>query len=345
VALDSHHPHHQDDWGSHPRPSPALRVALAGRGALERADQVLAHVVRKDPPGLVVFIFHCVFRDAAEAERGLLDPHERATIDGLRRLLEHFRTAGYQFVSAADIEAGLRPGGHYAHLTFDDGFANNLHLLDLLDNEAAFATVFPSIAHVEQGRAFWWNALYRERCRRGQLDSLPAETALLRRMTDTEVDRYLTAEFGPEAMKPAGDVDRPLTVAELRQLSRSPWIEIGNHTLTHAVLPNYEPAEAATQISGAQEWLGRELGREPFVIAYPNGSLDDQVVATAERKGLRVGMTVEAGLNRLPISAEEKMRLKRFRVVFDKRLPQRLRAVRSSVQLAALARRLAVRGG
>lgn len=322
-----------------------MRAALAGRTLLERSDQALARVASKDRPGLVIFILHCLFADQEEFERGLLDPHEGATVDGLRRLVDYFRAAGYQFVSAAELDAGLTPGGHYAHLSFDDGFANNLRLPDLLESEGAFATVFPSIDHVENQRVYWWNALYRERNSRGQLGSLSAETSLLRKMTDAEVNRYLVSEFGPGVLKPAGDVDRPLTVEELRELSRSPSIEIGNHTLAHAVLPNYEPAEAEAQVAGAQAWLGRELGEEPFVIAYPNGSFDDAVVAIAERQGLRIGMTVESGLNRLPSSAGERMRLKRFRVVFDERQPQRMRAVRSAVQLTAVARRLAVGDG
>ena len=316
-----------------------------GRDLLERGDEVLALVAPKDQPGLVVFLMHCLFADRAEAESGIVDPHERATPDGLAGLIDHFRGHGYRFVSAADIDSGLTPGGRYAHLTFDDGFANNLRLLDLLQREGAFATVFPSINHVRQGRGYWWNVLYRERLRRGQLRTMAAETASLRRMTDTGVDAYLISEFGPGALKPAGDVDRPLTVEELRQMSRSSWIEIGNHTLDHAVLPNYPAAEAEAQISGAQEWLQQELGTAPFMIAYPNGSLDDDVVEMCRRLGLRVGVTVAPGRNRLPSSPGELMRLDRFRIVFDRRARQRMRAVRSSAQLTALARRLAPAAG
>jgi Predicted xylanase/chitin deacetylase len=347
--LAAWHPDQQDPGagasGRDRALSLGLRAALMGRDLLERGDQLLALAAPRDRPGLVVFVMHCVFADRAEVESDLVDPHERATPEGLASLIDHFRGHGYRFVSAADIDGGLTPGGRYAHLTFDDGFANNLRLLDLLQREGAFATVFPSINHVREGRGYWWNVLYRERLRRGQLRTMATETASLRRMTDAEVDAYLISEFGPEALKPVGDVDRPLTVAELRQMSRSSWIEIGNHTLDHAVLPNYPAAEAEAQVSGAQEWLERELGTAPFFIAYPNGSLDDSVVQMSRRLGLRVGVTLAPGRNPLPSSPDELMRLGRFRIVFDRRAQQRMRAVRSSAQLTALARRLAVRGG
>lgn len=321
-----------------------MRAALGGRSALERADQWLAAIAPSDRPGLLIFVFHCVFRDADEADAGIVDPHERATPEGLARLCEHFRGHGYRFVSAAEIDAGLEPGGHYAHLTFDDGFANNLRLLDLLPREQAHATIFPSAHHVRDGKAFWWNVVYRERNRRGEASSVAAECGALRARTVEEVERHLTAEFGPQALQPLGDVDRPLSVDELREIGASPWIEIGNHTLDHAVLPLYPPAEAEEQVAGAQRWLGEVLGREPFVIAYPNGDADGELAGMAQRSGLRLGVTVVPERNDLPSSEDQRMRLGRFRVVFDRRERQRMRAVRSSVQLAAAARGLVFRG-
>jgi peptidoglycan/xylan/chitin deacetylase (PgdA/CDA1 family) len=321
----------------------ALSAALAARRLLERGDQAIARFAPSDRAGLVVFMLHCVFADDAEAELGVVDPHERATPEHLARLIDHMRGHGYRFVGANEIDNGLAPGGLYAHLSFDDGFANNLHLLDLLGKEDAYATVFPSVNHVREGRNYWWNALYRERNRRGQLSSLPAETAMLRRMTGAAVDRYLVETFGATALEPSGDVDRPLSVEELRHLADSDRIEIGNHTLDHAILTNYSQAGAEAQIAGAQAWLEETTGRRPRAIAYPNGDCNDEIVEICRSQGLRLGATVASFRNRLPLGPAELMRLGRFRVVFDRRTEQRLRAVRSSVQLTAFTRRVAMR--
>ncbi len=320
-----------------------MQAALSGRAALEHADQLIAAVSPKDRPGLLIFVSHCVFASPAEIDSGVLDPHERTTPHALSRLIAYFRKHGYVFVSAAEIDRGLEPGGRYAHLTFDDGFANNLLLLELLAHEGVYATVFPSINHIREGRGYWWNVVYRERHRRGQLAAVPTEYAHLRRMTDTEVEAYLRAEFGPRSLEPIGDVDRPLTVAELREMAGSPWVEIGNHTLDHAVLTRYSPNDAEAQIAGAQRWLGEELGQVPFFIAYPNGDANPEVVAAAQRQGLRLGVTVSPGLNSIPTSPLEQLLMGRFRIVFDKREGPRMRAVRSQVQLAALGRRLVLR--
>ena len=320
----------------------SMRVALAGRTALERADQTIAGLAPKDRPGLVVFILHCVFADEAEIESGVIDPHERATPEALKRLIDYFRGRGYTFVSAADIDRGLAPGGLYAHLTFDDGLANNMRLIDLLAKQEAHATVFPSINHVREGISFWWNVVHRERQRRGQLANVSAEYAYLRTLPYATIEKRLRDEFGPDAFQPAGDLDRPLTVEELRELARSPWVEIGNHTLGHRILSDCTKAEAEAQIQGAQQWLAETLGDEPFFIAYPAGGTNDDVTAIARAQGLRLGVTVVPTRNRLPIDGE-RMQLGRFRIVFDDREAQRMRALRSSVQMTSFARGLVIR--
>lgn len=322
-----------------------LRGALAGRAALQRTDQLVSFVAPKDRPGLLVFIFHCVFADEAEADGGLIDPHERATPEGLARLFGYFRGHGYRFVSASEIDRGLPAGERYVHLTFDDGFANNLRLLNLLAREQVHATVFPSADHVRHSKAFWWNVVYRERHRRGQQSSVAAECLRLRPMPVEEADRYLVSEFGPRALEPVGDVDRPLTVPELREMANSPWIEIGNHTLDHAILPACPPAEAEAQVAGAQRWLADVLGKAPFFIAYPNGDANADIADMARRQGLRLGVTLAPTRNELPASAPMRMRLGRLRIVFDSRARAQMRALRSSVQLAAAARDLLMTGG
>jgi peptidoglycan/xylan/chitin deacetylase (PgdA/CDA1 family) len=315
----------------------------ASKGAVERGDEFLSVFAPKNRPCLVVVFMHCVFESDAEALSGEMDPHEQATVGKIEQLIHYFRAHGHRFISLGEIEAGVDPGGRYAHLTFDDGFANNLGLLDLTAQEEVYATVFPSINHVRSGKSFWWNSLYRELNRRDSLAMLPAETARLRRMTDEEIEGDLVRRFGEAALWPSGDADRPLSIAELRSLSESPWIEIGNHTMDHAVLTNYPTAGVESQIADAQAWLTKELSRTPTAIAYPNGDVNDEIAEIARGAGLGVGFTVESGLNRLPLDPTAAMKLHRTRILFDGRTRQRLRAARSPWQMTATMRRLGIR--
>jgi peptidoglycan/xylan/chitin deacetylase (PgdA/CDA1 family) len=325
--------------------SPAgLRLALEARDMLQRADQAAARVAPKDRPGLLVLVFHCLFESPSEAENEFMDPHERATPDRLTRLFEYLRHHGYRFVSGQEIAEGLAPAGLYVHLTFDDGFANNLRLVDLLAREQVHTTIFPSANNIRTGSAFWWNVIYRERRGRGR-GALAAEYATLRNWPSERVNRYLLEEFGAAGLRPGSDLDRPLTVAELRDLAASPWIGIGNHTLDHAILTACAAADAEAQIDGAQQWLQDELGAAPTFIAYPDGAVSAEVVALARRAGLMLGATVKPKRNELPLSETDQMLLSRQRIVFDQHEPARMRTLRSSLQLADAARGLVVRRG
>lgn len=80
------------------------------------------------------------------------------------------------------------------------------------------------------------------------------------------------------------------------------------------------------------------------MIAYPDGAYDAEIVEMSRDEGLTVGLTAAAENNPLPLDHESRMRLGRFRIVFDRRERPQMRAVRSSVQLTAAGRRLALRG-
>jgi peptidoglycan/xylan/chitin deacetylase (PgdA/CDA1 family) len=173
---------------------------------------------------------------------------------------------------------------------------------------------------------------------------MAAEIEKLRRMRAPQVDAYLLSEFGPGALKPIGDTDRPLSADELRELGSSPWVEIGNHTIDHAVLTKCSPEDAADQVRQAQRWLSELLGAPPFVIAYPDGAHDPAIVEMCRDEGLRLGVTTTPENNRLPLDQGSRMRLGRFRITFGHRERPQMRAVCSTVQLAAAGRRLALRG-
>ena len=294
-------------------------------------------------------MFHMLFADQNEADMGLVHPHERATSEGLSRLFAHFRDHGYRFVSADEIDRGLPPHGRFVHVTFDDGLANNLRLLELLALEGVPVTIFPSASHVREGKAFWWNVVYRERGGRSRAAAVETELARLRPLTIPTIERYLLSEFGPRALEPLSDLDRPHTEDELGELAGCPWIEIGNHTVDHLPLSQCQPADAEAQVGGAQRWLRDLLGYEPYFVAYPNGDVNASVIDVARGQGLRLGVTIVPARNRLPASATARMELGRFEVVFDRRERSQMRAVRSTVQLTAAAqvaaRRVGLRAG
>jgi peptidoglycan/xylan/chitin deacetylase (PgdA/CDA1 family) len=308
---------------------------------LRAVDGLLARPgARWERPALSSFLFHSVFGDEREVDSGALLPQERLTEASFGRFVEYLLEAGYEFVSAAQIAAGLPPGSRYAHMTLDDGYANNLRLLEPMRRYGVPVTLSISTSHVVQQKAFWWDVVYRGRHRQGRADEVGPEIAALHRAPLAEIERHVMAEFGRDALRPLGDLDRPLTPAELDALAREPLVTIGNHTVDHRPLGGFSKAEVAEQLSTAQRDLQSLIGRAPEVISYPHGDYDDSTLEVARRHGLTIGITTEPRKDPLRPSAGQLMRLGRFSVICDDRLADRLRRRRSNLSIEGGLRRL-----
>jgi peptidoglycan/xylan/chitin deacetylase (PgdA/CDA1 family) len=287
------------------------------RGLIRALDRAVTRAVLAsygERPVLLAFAFHAI----APARRmcaldAVVDPTLAASMEFLDRFLTHFRVLGFDFVAPDAIEAGLRPDGKYVMLTFDDGYHNNLEVLPLLRAHAIPATFFISTGHVAEQRAFWWDVIARQRLRRGTDGAaIVREQNELRSMTLDRRYRYLGTEFGPDALRPVGDLDRPLTIAELRAFASDPLVHIGNHTRDHLILTRCGAEAAQEQIEGAQRDLEAWTGVRPRAIAYPNGDHSSAVRDLCRRASLAVGLTVAPSHNRANPSEDQRLRLGRF---------------------------------
>jgi len=290
---------------------------------------------------LLSFLFHSIFLNLEEARAGVMDPQQEITIEMLRRFIEHFQNHWYVFVSPSEIARGLRPGGRYVLLTFDDGYFNNSRALPILTEFHIPAVFFVSSGHVKEGKAFWWDVAHREMRRRGiPQEKIYQRLAELKGMKTAEAEAQIENEFGAKALVPVGDLHRPFNPAELKGFARHPLVSLGNHTSDHAILSNYSDDEARAQIQRAQDDILAMTGQTAEIIAYPNGYETPAIAAAARDAGLRFGVGVNPGRNRLPLQAgsAEAMALKRFTLNAGSAIESQCRMSRSGLSLYRSAR-------
>ena len=292
-------------------------VRFFKRGFVHFSEQVaLAHqVLVPERPALLVFAFHALFADEQALHHPLLDPQQRITVTMLDQFVADFLTHGYVFVTPADVLRGLDPAGRYALLTFDDGYYNNRLALPVLRRYGVPATFFIASHYVLSGQAFWWDVVYRARQRQPLPPAaLVAEHRLLKQLPYPDIDAYLLAHFGPAALRPLDDHDRPFTPAELTAFAQEPEVTLGNHTAHHAILPNYPPAAILVELAACQRDLAGLSGTLPQAVAYPNGDVSAAVMTAAVQAGLQLGTTVEPGKNYLPFASShtDLLQLRRF---------------------------------
>ena len=160
-------------------------------------------------------MFHGLFRDAREINQNHVHPQQGVTVGHLRQIIQYFLCCGYQFVSTREILNGLNPGRKYAMLTFDDGYFNNSLAVPVLHEFDVPATFYVSTNHVRQGRCFWWDVVYRQGLKAGATACTSQELASLKVRQTADIEEVLRRRFGPQALMPLGDVDRPFRPEEL----------------------------------------------------------------------------------------------------------------------------------
>ncbi len=296
--------------------------------------------LRNERPGLLSFLFHSLFRNEQEIEQNHVDPLDRTTVAAFRELVAYYIDCGYRFVTPQDILTGLDPSGRYAILTFDDGYYNNHLALSILEEFNVPALFFISTNHIQQQKCFWWDVLYRERLAEdvSRREVYREGVAMKSRRTE-DIEAELIARYGPNALTPRGDIDRPFTSDELAEFARHPLVHLGNHTANHAILTNYTGNEIRQQVEQCQAFLLTLTGEAPVAIAYPNGNEDDRVIKICRNVGLKLGFTVVPQKNHLPLGTHgDPMRLNRFVPHSEMPIVAQCHTYRSDMQLYASCR-------
>ena len=75
----------------------------------------------------------------------------------------------------------------------------------------------------------------------------------------------------------------------LREMAKTPGIEIGSHALEHKPLSDIPEKEAWASLVASKKILEEKLGREIRAISYPSGSFNEKIVEMARGAGYAYG--------------------------------------------------------
>jgi peptidoglycan/xylan/chitin deacetylase (PgdA/CDA1 family) len=262
-----------------------------GKGIMRKAANAI------EPPA-VVLLYHRVARIEGDEQMLCVGPDNfRAQI---RWLKENFDVIRFE----DSLRRAQRPS---VAITFDDGYADNLHnALPVLEDIKAHAAFFVTAGSIGAQREFWWDEvqgiiLKQEALPKtfdlaigGNIRAWPAENAvdrkafyqglllMLKSMDAEKRDECLNrlrqwAGTGPvfrESM-------RPMTVDELKRLSGSPFATIGSHGMTHTALSALSRGAQARELNESRKALEAWIEREVSTFSYPFGTRLDFTKETA----------------------------------------------------------------
>lgn len=233
----------------------------------------------------------------------------KATIEWLEELKFHFLNMGELFAHLADGFAFSRPS---IHLTFDDGYANNLELIyPFLKSKNIPFSVFISTYHMESQNYF---PTFFTRCAREfGVDLASAIVKSERDQTPSSADSfeveqkimYVNSEFYEmqlERIKQKfsndhwGKIaefrnDRPMNIDEIKTLAKDPLVHIGSHSHHHLLFTdNQEPKLLAQEIQKSFDRLESVIGKlDVKTFCYPNGTLSNTGLKAAQSSNVDLG--------------------------------------------------------
>jgi peptidoglycan/xylan/chitin deacetylase (PgdA/CDA1 family) len=200
-------------------------------------------------------------------------------------------------VSLDELEAAVLHGHRLperaVHVTFDDGFRNNLEAAEILGRHRVPWSLFAIVNAVVDGYRPWYLALAdaidatsNVMLPNGDIFEMSGrerKRAFARRakasvMAATDQDAAVDGLLAWKGMSVPAEPGWPmLDVAELSELCRA-GVAVGNHSATHRNLARCSDDELTTEVSVARHRLEEALGVPVRHFAYPDGRHDRRVV-------------------------------------------------------------------
>lgn len=220
----------------------------------------------------------------------------------------------------ADLSAGRPLPPRAVAITFDDGYRDNLTLAAPLLRELELpATCFLVPGFLGRTTRAWWEELAsavasarapeiiwegrahhlrtpaeRDAATRALSDGLKAKDRAAREATVDGLIGLLDPTRNYSVDEHFMDWDEALKLRE--------HMEIGSHSLHHAILSQESVERQVTDLASARTQLQDQLGVDAPVLAYPNGTAADytaETVRAARQAGHTHAVTTRRGLNRV----------------------------------------------
>ena len=220
------------------------------------------------------------------------------TVRELETVIQFLREEGYRPATLDEIVLRVESGNDVSDrrfaMTFDDGYAGNLHAAHpLLHHHGVPFTIYVTTGFMDRSVRVWWYALERFLAavdevafeHGGAAHVFPASTvaqkihayrairALLLQASPSSADELLEQLFrGRVDDLCALGAEDILTTEQVAHLSRDPLVTIGGHTVSHPVLRQLTVEDSRQEIGACRERLEAVTGRPVRHFAYPFGN-------------------------------------------------------------------------
>jgi len=247
---------------------------------------------------LLVLSFHNIYSKKSEIDLDLLHPQQFITVGDFRLILNILIQHNFVFIDEK-FDCNRNDYVKKCLLTFDDGYRNNLLILNLLKEFRIKAIFFVVPYNIESGECFWWDVVYRKCKFKGMSDAkITKYIEHVKCIHPYKIRDYLYKNgISDLDFLPKSDIDRPLTRNELNFAYDSKYINLGNHTWSHEILTLLNSDELIYSINQSNIYLQSITKKNITCIAYPNGCYNESVISNILKLGLLWGFSLDCITN------------------------------------------------
>jgi peptidoglycan/xylan/chitin deacetylase (PgdA/CDA1 family) len=295
-----------------------------------------------EPAGVRGLVFHTVLEDESERKSSEILPHQALTLQQYRSFFERLLDNKYQFIALDDLDLIDTHTGLFAYVTFDDGYFNNLRILPLLEELEIPIHIFVTTENVARNKKFWWDVVYSEEIKRGSsVARIATQITYFKTLDPKAIDEEISTRWGSGSWLPSGDLDRPLSPSELKDIAKHELVTIGNHTHRHAIATNLSSSQFEEELDLAQRYLEETLGISATSFAFPNGTWSSEYLRLCKDAGFSFGFGCEECLFSAGDADDElaRFRVGRFSISASRSMSGQADMIRVTRSLDRIARR------
>jgi len=268
---------------------------------------------------IVVLMYHEVLSDdePIDAWTVVKETDFALQMDYLR---SHFSVVSLDEAYKKMSHKSIQNNKNLAVVTFDDGYAGNGKVvLPIIESIGIPITIFVSTGAVLNQRINWYDRIitafqsdkeiivdlkvygldiyiicpqFPGERKWTEIERLLSALKSLTPNKREESVEYILEKFGSlQAMSLAS-----LTVSEIKQMSKSPFVTIGAHSHCHSILTQLETKRVRESIKQSKTLLEEWTGLPVNHFAYPNGNYNTDIIEVLRETGFATAMSTSTQL-------------------------------------------------
>ena len=156
-------------------------------------------------------------------------------------------------------------------ITVDDGWGNNKNNIVSVANKYQIpVSIFITTQPVEEGIPYWWS--YIKAARQNEISCYSIE--YLKKINNEE--RVSIVAMLQKQLQPLPR--EALTVEEVQEIAKSPYVTIGSHTVSHPILTKCSDEKALSEILESKNKIESWIHKTVDAFAFPNGSFSQREI-------------------------------------------------------------------